>query len=172
MICRIWREHPSYLLSKILSALPRNFGNSFNTSCYANSCPKTPISFHWLGTRELFWHRVSTSFHGDLRPKNWNSFSLFPLTKRALLPALGFWPIIWPLSSSSTSSCHAIDSGYNTDLCIPFSFHPFTECRQVLALILTWIRYFVQQADRGVDLHSYSSFKGHSLGPVHSNTEG
>ena len=27
-------------------------------------------SFHRRGTRELFWHQVSTSSHGDFRPKN------------------------------------------------------------------------------------------------------
>ena len=120
--------------------------------------------FHGWACPSFFWHQISTSSHGDLHPKNWNSFSLFPLTKRALLPALGFWPIIWPLSSSSTFPCHAIHSGYYTDLCITFSVHPVTECRQLLAFILTWIRYFVQQADRGVDLHSYSSFNGQLWG--------
>ena len=80
-------------------------------------------SFHGRVWPE-FWHQINTSFHGDFHPKNWNSFSLFPLMKRALLPALGFWPIIWPLSSSSTSPCHAIHSGYYTDLCIPFSVQP------------------------------------------------
>ena len=69
----------------------------------------------------FFWHQVRTSSDGDLRPKNWNSFFLFPLRKRALLPALEFWPTIWPLSSSSTSPSHAIHSGYYTDLSIPFS---------------------------------------------------
>ena len=45
MFCRIWQEGPCYLLSKILSALPRSFGDSFNTSCYANCCPRTSILF-------------------------------------------------------------------------------------------------------------------------------
>ena len=124
VFCRIWREGTGYLLSKILSALLRSFGDSFNTSCHANCCPKTPFSFHRLGTRELFWHQVSTFSHGDLRPKNWNSLSLVPLTKRVLLPALRLRPVIWLLSSSSTSPCHAIHSGYYNDLYIPFSVQP------------------------------------------------
>ena len=36
---------PVILLSKILSALPRSFGDSFNTSCHANCCPETRLRF-------------------------------------------------------------------------------------------------------------------------------
>ena len=100
------------------------------------------------------------------------SFFQFSLTKRTSFSALGLWPIIWLLSYSSPSPYHAIHSSYYNDLYIPFSVQPVTECRQPLAFILTWIRYFVQQAGRGVDLHSYSSFNGQSLGPVNLNTEG
>ena len=32
-------------LSKILSAFPRNFGDSFNTSYHANCCPETRLCF-------------------------------------------------------------------------------------------------------------------------------
>ena len=94
MFCRIWREGTCYLLSKILSALPRSFGNSFNTSCHADCCLRTQLfsRARYLG---VFWHQVSTSSHSDLRPKKLNSLSLFPLTKRVLLPALRLRPIIW-----------------------------------------------------------------------------
>ena len=81
-------------------------------------------------------------FHGDLRPKNWNSSSLFPLTKRVLLPALGFFfltlsgdsfgLLYWPLCSL---------------------FHP-TNLGFRSSDSLTSIRYFLQQVGRGVDLHS------------------
>ena len=63
---------------RILSAFPRSFGDTFNTSCYANCCPKTQfLSFHQLGTREFVWHQVSTSSHCDFRPKNWILYSYF-----------------------------------------------------------------------------------------------
>ena len=133
---------------------------------------KLPFLFTGLVPGSYFGIRSARPLTATSVLKNWNSFSPFPLTKRALLPALGFWPIIWPLSSPFTSPCHAIHSGNDTDLCILFSVQLVTECRQLLAFILTWIRYFVQQAGRGVDLHSYSSFNGQSLGPVNSNTEG
>ena len=87
--------------------------------------------------------------------------------KRVLLPALGFWPIIWPLSFSSP--CHAIHSGYYTDLYVPFSIHLVTECKHVLAFILTWICYFNHKE---LTYIPYSSFNGQSLRPVNSNMEG
>ena len=128
-------------------------------------------SFHGRACPE-FWDQINTSFHGYLCPKNWNSFSLFPLTKRVLLPTLRLQPVLWFLSSSST--CYAIHSGYYNDLYIPFSVQPTWGYRMQIAwpLFPTWIRYFVQQAGWGVDLHSYSSFNGQSLRPVNSNTEG
>ena len=171
MFCRIWQEGTGYLLSKILSALPRSFSNSFNTSCHANCCPKTE-SFSRASLPGVFWHQISTSSHGDLPPENWYSLSLVPLTKRVLLPALRLRPIIWRLSSSSTPlPCYSFRLLY--DLYIPFSVQPVTGCRHPLAFILNWIRYFVQLAGRGVDIHSYSySSHGQFLGPVNSNTEG
>ena len=33
-------------------------------------------SFHGRACAE-FWHQINTSSHGDLRPKNWHTFSLF-----------------------------------------------------------------------------------------------
>ena len=95
------------------------------SNCHANCCPKTPISFHWLGTQEFFGIRSSQDVLSRWPPsKKWNSLSLVPLTKRVLLPVLRLWPIIWLLSSSSTSPCHAIHSGYYNDLYIPFSVQP------------------------------------------------
>ena len=80
-------------------------------------------SFHGRASPE-FWHQISTSLHSNLRPKTWNSLSLVPLTKRVLFLALRIRPIIWLLSSSSTSPSHAIHSGYYNDLYIPFSVQP------------------------------------------------
>ena len=45
---------------KILSALPWSFGDSFNTSCQANCCPKTE-SFSRSSLPGVFWHQISTS---------------------------------------------------------------------------------------------------------------
>ena len=91
----------------------------------------TPVpefnSFHGRSSPE-FWHRISTSFHDDLRPKNWNFLSQVPLTKRVLLSALRLRPVIWLLSSSSTSPCYVIHSGYYNDLYIPFSVQPTWGC--------------------------------------------
>ena len=94
---------------------------------------------------------------------------LFPLTKRILLPALGFWLIIWPLSSSFTSPFHAIHLGYYTDLYVPFSIHPVTACKHLLAFIMTLICYFGREKLTHIP---YSSFNSQSLRPVNSNTEG
>ena len=88
-----------------------------------------------------------------------------------LLPTLGVWPIIWPLSSSSP--CQAIHSDYYTDLYVPFSIQAVTECKQLLVFILTWIPNFLQQACREVDpTFLIPLLNGQSLGPVNSNTEG
>ena len=95
--------------------------------------------------------------------KKLNSLFLFSLTKRVLLPALGFWPIIWPLSSSSPYQ--TIHFGYYTDLYVPFSIHPVTECKHLLAFILTWICYFGREEMTYIP---YSSFNGQSLRPVNS----
>ena len=74
--------------------------------------------------RPEFWHQIGTSFHGYLRPKNWN---FFPISSDEKGTTSGFRVLANHLSSSSsTSPCHAIHSGYYTDLCIPFSVHPVT----------------------------------------------
>ena len=41
VFCRIWWEGTCYLLSKILSALPRSFSDIFNTPCHADCCTRT-----------------------------------------------------------------------------------------------------------------------------------
>ena len=88
--------------------------------------------------------------------------------KRLLLPALGCWPIIWPISSSSPG--YTIHSDYYTDLYVPFSIHPVgdMECRY-FDLHSNWIRYFGREE---LTYITYSSFNGQSLSPVNLNTEG
>ena len=102
----------------------RSFGDSLNTSCHANCCPK-----------------------------NWILYPYFRWWKK-LLPFLGFWPIIRPLSPSSP--CQAIHSDYYTDLLCPSSLS--TRVRLWSTDSLTYILI--------------SSFNGQPLGPVNSNTEG
>ena len=65
---RIWREGTCYLLSK----------DSFRSS------PEFRRQFQPVSLRQLL-------------SKNWEILSLFPLTKRALLPVLRLLPIIWLL---------------------------------------------------------------------------
>ena len=77
--------------------------------------------------------RLAPSVHGDIYLPNWYSLPLFPQTEEGATSALGFWPIISPLSSSFP--CQAILQDY-------YLFHPVTECRHLLAFILTWIYYF------------------------------
>ena len=125
-------------------------------------------SFHFSPE---FWHESRMSFHDDLCPKNWYSLSLFPLMKRVLLPALGFWPIIWPLSSSSL--CLAIRSGYYTDLCMSPS--PSMQLQSVSSSWLSFWPEFVASFNRQAEELTYipySSFNDQSLRPVNSNTEG
>ena len=107
---RIWQEGTCYLLTKdSVTFFPRSFGDSFNISRYADYRPRTPKSFsrarpgslattQHISSRRLlsknsllfaaerarsFWHQISPSFHGDLRPKNGKTFSQFPLTKKS-----------------------------------------------------------------------------------------
>ena len=118
-----------------------SFGDSVNSSCHTNCCPKTaffiPISAH----------------------------------EKSATSALGFWPITWPLSSSSSASrCHAIPSGYYGDLCIS----PFLSTNLGLrsSYSLTSIHYFLQQTGRSWPTSLFPPFNGQSLRPVNSNTEG
>ena len=136
--------------------------------CWKVSVISCPTRFRFFA--RSFGIRSARPFTATSVLKTENSLSLFPLTKRALLPALGFWPIIWPLPPHPPIMLF-IRATILTSVS-PFSVHLVTECRQLLAFILTWIRYFVQQAGRRVDLHSYSSFNGQSFEPANSNTQG
>ena len=87
---------PVIFCPKILSALPRSFADSFNKSRYADCYPRTKFfsRVRYPGVWLQFHHILSRR----LLSKNWETLSLFPLTKRVLLPALRLQPIIWLLS--------------------------------------------------------------------------
>ena len=141
--CGAWLEGTDYLLVQNSFCFSRTFGDSFNTSCHANCCPETRLCFfpRSCSIRSPVLSRRSLS-------ENCLLHSYFHWWKK-LLPFLGFWPIIRPLSPSS--SCQAIHLGHDTDLC-----HPSLSIRVRLWSTdsLTYILYFLQQAGRGVDLHS------------------
>ena len=115
---RIWWEGTCYLLSKILlrsSPPPERAGNR---PLYLQT-----EFFSRASEPGVFWHQISTSSHGDLRPKNWNSLSLFPLTKRVLLPALRLRPIIWLLPPPPPDPVVLLNDLHS------LSVHPVMECR-------------------------------------------
>ena len=133
-------------LSKILSAFPRNFGDSFNTSYHANC---------YLETRLCFFAR---SLASDPRPLTATSFLkndfLIPISadEKGATSALGLWPIIWPLSSSFTLSGDSFGLLY-----VPIP--PSLSIRLQRATSLG----FQSDLDlllrpRGIDLHSLSLF--------------
>ena len=143
-------------LSKILSVLPRSFGDCFNTSCHTNCCPKT----HFLSQASLPgvlasdqhpFSPISSDEKGTtsgfrVLANHLASFFVPHLPLSYYLFGLLYWPL-YPLLCPTNLGLWSADS-------------------------LTSIRYFVQQVGRGVDIHSYSSFNGQSLGSVNSNTEG
>ena len=59
----------------------RSFGDSVNTSCHTNCCPKTQLCFF---ARSLASDPASS--HGDLHPQNWFPYSYFRWRKRVLRP--------------------------------------------------------------------------------------
>ena len=142
-------------MSQILSAFPWNFGGSFNSSHHINCLTENPGSTSSPGV----WHEIRSSVYGDLRPqKNYIFHSYFHWRKK-LLPFLGFWPIIRPLSSSFALSSDSFGLLY-WPLYIPFFIHPVREGKHLLAFILTWICYFVCEE---LTYSSYYSFNGQSL---------
>ena len=158
-----WLEGIVIPLSKILSTFPRNFGDSFNISGHSNSCPETRLCFF---ARSLSWDWPVRS----RRPPSskLDFLSLFPLTLRVLLPFLGFWPIIRPLSSSF------ILSGDSFRLLSLSSISPSLSIRSQSANIC-WLSFwpeFVTSAARNwptflIPLLTVSLWR-----PVNSNTEG
>ena len=144
---------------------PPGFGDSFNTSCHANCRPKTRLRFfaRGFGIRSHVLSRRSPS-------QKLNSLSLFPPTKRVLLPALGFWPIIWLLSPP-----HLVMLSFRATILTTMSPSPSTRSQSVVGSWLSFWPGFVTSFNRQAEELTYipySSFNGQSLGPVNSNTEG
>ena len=158
-----WLEGVCYLLSKILSAFPRNFGDSFNRSYHANRRPETQLCFF---TRSLAWDSPVRS----RRPPSWKLISLFLflLTKRVLLPLYGsgqsFSLFLLP------SLCQAIHSDY----------YIYPQCSPSLSIRsqnanICWLSFwpgFVTSVARNwptflIPLLTVSLWR-----PVNSNTEG
>ena len=119
----------------------------------------------------LYWARFSPPFPGisatvsihlitSTAVLKLNSF--FPISadeKGATSVFLGFWPIIRPLSLPSPSQ--AIHSDYYLYPVYHFFIHPVTECKHLLAFILTPICYVGREE---LTYIPYSSFNGQSLG--------
>ena len=107
----------------------RGFGDSVDTSCHTNCCPKTeflfPISADEKGATSVF--RVLAN----------HSASFFFL--------------------------HPVRRFVQTTICIqyiPFFIHPVTECKHLLAFILTRVCYFSREESTYIP---YSFFNGQSL---------
>ena len=109
-------------------------------TCYLLSKDSVPLFPRSGLETDLFIRRFQSP--------NWKSFSQFPLSKRTYFSALRLWPIICPLSSSSSSSTSSGHAAQWPAFPSPFTRSQVMECRQPSAFILTWIRYFVQQAGR------------------------
>ena len=161
--CTAWLEGIYYLLSNILSAFPRSFGDRFNTSYHANCCPETRLCFH---ARSLPSDHASS--YGDPRSQNWILYSYFRWRKEIT----SVFRVLGNHSASFLfpSPCQAIPSGYYTDLCISPSQSTNLGLRSSGSL--TSIHYFLQQAGWSWPTFLIPPFNGQSLRPVNSNTEG
>ena len=89
------------------------------------------------------WDEIRPSVHDDLRPLNWFPYPYFRWWKGAT-SALGYWPIIRPLSSSFTLSGNSFRLlslaprwGYRVQMAWPTFFTFFTGRPK-----LTYIPYF------------------------------
>ena len=136
-------------LSKILSAFPRNFGGSFNTSYHANLKPGSASS-------PGVWHQI---------PR--------PLTVTSVLKTKFFIPIsadeksYFRFEGSGQSfglfllpsPCQAIHSDYYMSL-YPLLCPSGHRMQHPLAFFLTWICYFGREE---LTYIPYSSFNGQSL---------
>ena len=135
----------------ILSAFPRNFGDSFNASYHANCCPETQLCF------------FAQSLASDPRPLKATSvlktkfFILISADEKGATSALGFWPIPRPLSSSFTLSDDSFGLLYSL---YPLLYQSGHRVQYLLTFILTWICYFGSEEFTYIP---YSSFNGQSL---------
>ena len=150
-IALAWRH--KFFLFKILSAFsPGNFGSSFNISYHFNYCPANPGSV----SLPRVWHKI--------RPI---------CSQRHLSSKLIFF---FPISADGRR-CHFRFRVMANHLA-SFFFSPVTECKHLLAFILTWICYFgckeltyilffLQQPTFLIFLSTVNIWQ-----PTNSNTEG
>ena len=144
MFCRIWRDGTCYLLSKILSALPRSFDDNFNTSCHAECCPRTE-----------FFSRANESGGFGIR-------SARPLTTTSVLKTKFFIPI----SSGEMGTTYGAKASAN-HLAPSSSFTSFGEATQ-------WPTFLLRPPGYGVQVvwSLFPTASAVSRWAVSSNTEG
>ena len=132
----------------------RSFGHSVNTSCHTNCCPKTRLCFF---ARSLAWDSSARS----RRPPSWKLNSFFPISADKKGATSVFR--VPANHSASFFFLHPIRRFVRTTISIqyiPFFIHPVTECKHLLAFMLTWICYFGREE---LTYSPYSSFNGKSL---------
>ena len=142
---------------------PGDFGSSFTST--------TVLQILVLFLHSEFGMRFAPSVHGNISLQNWYSFSLFPLTEEGATSALGFWPIIYPLSSSLQSQSANICwlSFCRQSVRITISF---TRVRFRSTDSLTHILYFLRQASRSWPTFLICLLMVSLWRPVNSNMEG
>ena len=114
----------------------RSFGNSVNTSCHTNCCPKTRSCFF---ARSLAW---DSPFRSG-RPPSSKLNSFFPIS--AVEKVATSVCRVSTNHSAYFSFLHPVRRFIRTTISIqyiPFFIHPVTECKHLLAFILTRICYF------------------------------
>ena len=102
-------------------------------------------------TRSLVMKLV-LSVHDDISVQNWYSLTLFPLTAEGTTSALGFWPIIRLYLLPSP-----VRRFFRTTI-------SFTRSKKVQKSVGFHSDLDLLLRPRGIDLDSYSSLNGHSLG--------
>ena len=125
----------------------RSFGDSVNTSCHTNCCPKTRLCF-------FAWSLAWDSPVRSRRPPSWKLYSLSPISA----DEKGATSVFRVLANHSASFffLRPVRRFIRTTISIqyiPFFINLVTECKHLLAFILTRICW-----PRGIDLHSLFLF--------------
>ena len=132
----------------------QSFGYGVNTSCHTNCCPKTRLCFF---TQSL----VRDSPIHSRWPLSSKLNSFFPIST----DEKGATSVFRVLANHSASFffLHPVRRFIRTTISIqyiPFFIHPVTECKHLLAFILTRICNFSSEE---LTYIPYSSFNGQSL---------
>ena len=138
---------------KYLSAFPRNFSDSFNTSYHANCCPETWLCF------------FAQSLASDPRPLMATSVLKTDFLIPISADKKGCYFCFRVLANHSASFffLYPVRRFIRTTISIQyilFFIHPVTECKHLLAFILTRICYFGCEE---LTYIPYSSFNSQSL---------